>query len=156
MYPDIEFEFEGNHYTVSFKAYNLDRIELPDGRLLRVNGWNTNVYPPVPIELVVINKRTGPGHFARSVFAELKDDTVEVKPIYVLVGDGSGQCIVELERGPFVGQEITFTYRMIKSIRTDTALLLLGHTYKVTKISPAQDTGPDFGTIPWISLKISI
>lgn len=71
MDPDIEFTFEGKNYTVGYEAYNLDRIELPDGRLLAVDGWK-EAYPPIPMKLRVINRRKTEKHFAHAALAELK------------------------------------------------------------------------------------
>jgi hypothetical protein len=47
MDPNITFEFEGCHYTVEFKAYDLSRIILPDGRMLEPEAWLES-YPPKP------------------------------------------------------------------------------------------------------------
>jgi len=47
MDPDITFEFEGRHYMVEFKAYDLGRIVLPDGRMLEAEAWLES-YPPKP------------------------------------------------------------------------------------------------------------
>lgn len=47
MEPDIKFEFEGQSYTVAYKAYDLGRILLPDGRMLVVDAW-LETYPPQP------------------------------------------------------------------------------------------------------------
>lgn len=47
MDPSIEFVYDGKHYTVEAKAYNLNRIVLPDGRVLEADGWLES-YPPQP------------------------------------------------------------------------------------------------------------
>jgi hypothetical protein len=46
----ITFMFEGVTYQVSPDAYDTDLIKLPDGRLLRVEGWIEKA-PPSPIKL---------------------------------------------------------------------------------------------------------
>jgi hypothetical protein len=43
----IVFSFEGRSYTVATRAYDVDRIVLPDGRVLDVEGWSEMV-PPTP------------------------------------------------------------------------------------------------------------
>ncbi len=50
----ITFDFEGRTYTVGIEAYKLDRIVLPDGRVLEVEGWHES-YPPKPKRLHNIN-----------------------------------------------------------------------------------------------------
>ncbi len=52
--PDINFEFEGNQYTVEARAYDLNRIVLPDGRILEATGWLES-YPPQPKLLFVVD-----------------------------------------------------------------------------------------------------
>lgn len=47
MDPEIEFMYEGARYTVPFRAYKLNRIVLPDGRVLEANAWLES-YPPQP------------------------------------------------------------------------------------------------------------
>ena len=47
MDPNIEFVYEGKRYTVESRAYDLNRIVLPDGRVLEANAWLES-YPPQP------------------------------------------------------------------------------------------------------------
>jgi hypothetical protein len=54
MDPDITFEYEGRHYTVESKAYDLGRIILPDGRMLEAKAWLES-YPPQPQGLYEVN-----------------------------------------------------------------------------------------------------
>ena len=49
----IKFEFEGKHYQVDDDAYVLEKIVLPDGQLIQINGWH-ETKPPEPIKLYVI------------------------------------------------------------------------------------------------------
>ncbi len=45
----IKFEFEGKNYAVATEAYELDRMKLPDGRVLvPINGWSER-NPPTPL-----------------------------------------------------------------------------------------------------------
>jgi hypothetical protein len=43
----INFEFEGQLYTVDASAYDLNRIILPDKRILEADRWLESL-PPVP------------------------------------------------------------------------------------------------------------
>lgn len=52
----IIFKYEGKNYLVSNKAYDLDRVVLPDGQLLEVEGWK-ELHPPLPINLRPVNHR---------------------------------------------------------------------------------------------------
>lgn len=52
MEPQIQFHFESNDYEVSLRAYDLDRIVLPDGRVLDVSNW-AETDPPKPLGLNV-------------------------------------------------------------------------------------------------------
>lgn len=47
MDPEIEFTYEDKRYTVPLRAYDLNRIVLPDGRVLEANAWLES-YPPQP------------------------------------------------------------------------------------------------------------
>lgn len=47
MDRDIWFTYEGVHYTVSMRAYDLNKIVLPDGRVLESRGWLESL-PPQP------------------------------------------------------------------------------------------------------------
>jgi hypothetical protein len=46
----IIIEFEGVKYEVDLEAYETDKILLPDGRLLQVQGWHES-HPPKPVKL---------------------------------------------------------------------------------------------------------
>ena len=50
----ISFEFEEKRYIVRNEAYDLNRIVLPDGTLLKAGIWYES-YPPQPGELQVVN-----------------------------------------------------------------------------------------------------
>ena len=50
MEPNISFTYEGKRYSVSHEAYDLDRIVLPDGRVLQVEAWK-EISPPQPVGL---------------------------------------------------------------------------------------------------------
>ncbi len=50
----IEFEWKNRRYAVSLWAADVDKIVLPDGTLLEVNGW-TESFPPIPKELVEVS-----------------------------------------------------------------------------------------------------
>jgi len=50
MNSSIVFVFEGKKYTAPDRAYELNRIVLPDNRILEANGWLESD-PPMPIEL---------------------------------------------------------------------------------------------------------
>ncbi len=47
MDPEIEFTYEDKHYTVPSRAYDLNRIVLPDGRVLEATKWLESS-PPQP------------------------------------------------------------------------------------------------------------
>lgn len=47
MDPEIEFMYEGTRYTVPYRAYDLNRIVLPDRRVLEANNWLESD-PPQP------------------------------------------------------------------------------------------------------------
>jgi len=49
----IHFQFENRNYIVDHKAYDKERVILPDGRVLEIHGWK-EAEPPTPIELVEI------------------------------------------------------------------------------------------------------
>lgn len=50
----ISFNFEGKKYEVDMDAYRKNlRIQLPDGRLLRVERW-LECGPPIPHGLKII------------------------------------------------------------------------------------------------------
>lgn len=50
MNSQIRFSYEGKDYTVGSEAYNVNRIVLPDGRVLDVEHWLESA-PPQPAEL---------------------------------------------------------------------------------------------------------
>ena len=54
MDQDITFEFEGVTYTVSHEAYGLDKIVLPDSRVIGVEAW-VETEPPTPEGLYEID-----------------------------------------------------------------------------------------------------
>ncbi|KKT39036.1 MAG: hypothetical protein UW22_C0002G0012 [Candidatus Gottesmanbacteria bacterium GW2011_GWB1_44_11c] len=43
----IAFKYEGQRFVVDQKAYDLNRIVLPDGRMLEANSWLESM-PPQP------------------------------------------------------------------------------------------------------------
>jgi len=49
---DIHFEYEGQTYVVSENAYNLNRIVLPDCRVIDVGYWLESK-PPKPRDMSV-------------------------------------------------------------------------------------------------------
>ena len=50
----IIFDFEGKEYKVSGATYDNDLIQLPDGRVLKVQDWLESD-PPIPMELELVN-----------------------------------------------------------------------------------------------------
>lgn len=54
----ISFTYEDSLYHVDMAAYITNYIELPDGRILSVNGWY-EVCPPLPTGLVETNDTNG-------------------------------------------------------------------------------------------------
>lgn len=53
------FSFEEKSYQVSDEAYDAGGdIRLPDGRVLRPQGW-AETCPPIPVDLVVITESEG-------------------------------------------------------------------------------------------------
>lgn len=49
----IKFGFEGKQYEIAADAYEVDKIQLPDGRVLKVGCW-LETSPPKPADLTVI------------------------------------------------------------------------------------------------------
>lgn len=47
MDPNIEFVYEGKRHSVESRAYDLNRIVLPDGRVLEASTWLESS-PPQP------------------------------------------------------------------------------------------------------------
>ena len=50
----IAFKYEDRLYAVDMKAYDLNRIVLPDGRMLEATAWLES-YPPKPQGLHEVN-----------------------------------------------------------------------------------------------------
>jgi len=50
----IAFKYEGQRYVVDSKAYDLNKIVLPDGRMLEAESWLES-YPPQPQGLHEVN-----------------------------------------------------------------------------------------------------
>ena len=48
MNDTIRFEYEEKQYSAPAKMYDLDRVVLPDGRLLQVQGGWKESFPPKP------------------------------------------------------------------------------------------------------------
>lgn len=77
MDPEIEFTYQGTRYTVPSRAYDLNRIVLPDGRVLEATGWLES-YPPQPEglhEVLHLFTSLSPDEIARQmngVVAEVK------------------------------------------------------------------------------------
>ncbi len=51
--PEIRFHYDGVNYVVGMQAYDLNKIVLPDGRVLEATGWYES-YPPQPDGLVEV------------------------------------------------------------------------------------------------------
>lgn len=75
--------------------------------------------------------------------------------VFIMVGNGSTQCILRVSQVPVVGDTIPVRTSMIKWALTDHAYLMDGSSYKVTNRIGDFDTGrKEFGILPWFSLEI--
>lgn len=71
---------------------------------------------------------------------------------YILVGGGSAQCLLKVEKVPKVGDTLTVLANNIEWARTDNAYFMHGATYKVSKRLDDVET-EKLGKVPWFGLE---
>ncbi len=76
MNDTITFEYEEKQYSAPANMYDLDRVVLPDGRLLQVEGGWKESFPPKPngfseikLEYKAQLKPAAIAHFNKAVLA---------------------------------------------------------------------------------------
>lgn len=104
MKTAITFEYLGSRYTVSSKAYDLDRIVLPDGRMLEAESW-LELNPPQPQDLHEVS------HTFKSLepekIAELMNAVVATETIAHFCECESFDCNKKIELPLDVAMEIS-------------------------------------------------
>lgn len=75
MFPKINFSFENEDYIVDMVVCDKNKnIQLPDGRVLSVNGWIES-YPPYPESLNLVENPD----YSKTILAQLANPTHKLK-----------------------------------------------------------------------------